>query len=99
MLRNSNLHTLEGCDPSIYSFMLTIVNIFGQNGYGSKGLYTNYDAVDSSFLKLYNIFGNQGFQLYAPWKMGCARGGGNWDTYKAIIEKYYPNVIYCKWRG
>lgn len=82
---------------------LRICNIFGQNNYGSPSknetTYTDYRAVDNAFNSFTKYKQYQLFDVYVPWMMGCFGGGGNWDIYKAIIEKYIPNVIYCKWKG
>lgn len=36
---------------------------------------------------------------YFPYKMGCGLGGGNWDEYRAVIEKHFPNAIIVRKPG
>lgn len=107
------LHSLLGiyqlCKVSNDRHPLYVCNIFGQNRYGtptSGTQYTNYDAVAEAFKGLGELIQDNDdmeFYLqsvYIPWKMGCYRGGGNWDMYKTIIERYIPyKIIYCKWKG
>jgi len=31
--------------------------------------------------------------------MGCGLGGGNWDEYRAVIEKHFPNAIIVRKPG
>lgn len=77
---------------------LVVANILGQEKYGRGGMYTSYQAVEHAFMTLQkNLHDSEEIpQVYVPFLMGCNRGGGNWDTYSAIIEKYFPDVIYCK---
>ena len=79
---------------------LQVLNIFGQSSYGRDRQYTDYKAVDQAF-KLFKtdkwpMNKDLTRQLYVPFKMGCGTGGGDWATYSAIIEKYFPTAIICK---
>lgn len=79
---------------------LYVCNVFGQEKYGYMGRYTIYMAVKSAFKrikKLYPCFTKEyTLPIFIPYKMGCDRGGGDWDKYSAIIKKYIPEAIICK---
>lgn len=67
-----------------------IAHIFGQVRPGPN---TNIPAAEralSDFAKSYNTLEDQ--PLYAPYMMGCGRGGGDWNVYSALIEKYLPQT-------
>lgn len=75
-----------------------IANVFGQLGYG-KGLQTDYQAVKTAMRELEATFEDSFHSpptLYVPYMMGCALGGGDWDTYSAILESYPYGVVACK---
>lgn len=78
---------------------LYVCNLFGQNSYGrSSHRYTDYNAVRRGFkeLKAWRDVFCPDLNIYAPYKMGCALGNGNWNIYSKIIEEECPNVIVCK---
>jgi len=75
---------------------LDIVNIFGQLNYGKDGQrYTSYDALDTAFAKLANIYDDCGkiYTFNFPY-LGCGLGGGDWSIVSAIIERHlsYHNL-------
>lgn len=35
-----------------------------------------------------------GRPVYAPWKIGCGIGGGDWNVVRSIAEKYVPGIIW-----
>ena len=72
----------------------TIFNIFGQYNYGYDGKqYTNYKALDSAFREAIlhyrdnDVDDIKQIPIAIPYKIGCDRGGGDWDTVKEILEK------------
>lgn len=76
-----------------------VVNIFGQLNYGYNGArYTNYPALFSGLKSLCNQCIQYGYREFAiPYKMGCDRGGGNWDfvaEYLKDLTKMYNIDIY-----
>lgn len=76
---------------------LGVINIFGQLQYGYDGnCYTDYNALKHAFTTI-NIFCTQFFPftpvLAFPYKFGCARGGGDWDTVYALMEECLTGVM------
>ncbi len=77
---------------------LVIANLFGQYGYGTDKQYTDYVSVELAFAELAKLLKYEFVKgpIYVPYRMGCGFGGGNWETYSAIIEKHVPDAIVCK---
>ena len=78
---------------------LIIAHIFGQP---QPGPNTDYAAVDTALGKLaYYLEGDSGkdTQIFAPYKIGCGLGGGDWVQYSAIIEKHLPQTIIVRKYG
>ena len=72
-----------------------IINIFGQKDYGYNGkCYTDYDALKRAlnsvhqFVKLFST----DLIIAFPYKFGCARGGGNWNTVYRMIEEEFDDI-------
>ncbi len=70
----------------------TVANIFGQNGIG--GTATDYDAVKKAFIELHKYLISDKLYRYdsqipigIPYKMGCGLGGGDWDTYRQMLQE------------
>lgn len=83
-----------------------VCNLFGQNKYGNDGKqYTNYQAIECGLyaLKREILFGEAKYyteSISFPWNMGAARGGGDWNVIKAMIETVFGDtdieIIYYK---
>lgn len=54
-----------------------IANLFAQDNYGYDKQYTDYDALESCFL---NLAHKSLVPIAMPYKIGCGRGGGDWDN-------------------
>lgn len=68
-----------------------IMNLFAQEYYGYDGkCYTDYKALEQSLYKVkqYTQFNS----LAIPYKMGCCRGGGDWNKVYSIIEKVFKDT-------
>jgi len=73
----------------------TIFNIFGQYNYGYDGKqYTSYASIDSAFREAIQGYRDAGYKydnrqitIAIPYKIGCDRGGGDWNVIKEILEK------------
>lgn len=80
---------ISNASPRIY-----IAHIFGQEKIG-HGKLTSYDAVDLSLCKLKEKMKDpslgDNYRIFFPEFMGCGYGGGKWEIYRSIIEKYFPN--------
>jgi len=70
----------------------TVINIFGQNGIG--GMATDYDAVRKAFIELKEYLVTDKIYRHdsqipvgIPYKMGCGLGGGDWDTYRKMLQE------------
>ena len=62
--------------PRIY-----IANLFAQYNYGrdKNTVYTNYEALRRCLLSLSKFASESNRIIAIPYKMGCDRGGGDWD--------------------
>lgn len=68
-----------------------VANLFGQLNYGyDKKQYTDTEALKESMLFLKEAACSKKYKTIAfPWKIGCVRGGANWDeVYKIILEVF-----------
>lgn len=67
---------------------LGIINLFAQKSYGRDGRHTDYAAFRESLRVMKNIMYHRGYQSVAlPYKIGCVRGGGDWNRVLRIIEE------------
>lgn len=81
-----------------------IVNIFAQYNYGYSGnCYTSYDAFNNAILSLKNeitsIYKGKEITVAFPYKIGCVRGGANWNIISSIIQTHLGtccNIEYYK---
>jgi O-acetyl-ADP-ribose deacetylase (regulator of RNase III) len=78
--------------PNIY-----VANIFGQSLTVKHPniIPTNYNAVETALRSFTTKPTIKGRQVYVPYLMGCALGGGDWYIYSYLIEKYIPDAIVC----
>lgn len=84
---------------------LTLVNIFGQIHPGPN---TDLALVDSAFasasgyIDMMISLSSDPFppvQTYFPYLMGCGMGGGDWDSYQFLIDKYFWDGIIVRRQG
>lgn len=68
-----------------------IANLFGQFGYGIKEQQTNYKALEESLFSLKVSAKDNHKTLALPFKIGCGRGGGDWDIVYKIIEDVFQD--------
>lgn len=62
-----------------------IVGVFGQEFYGYQGIrYTNYFALLDGIRKVAEM--NKGKTLALPYKLGCDRGGADWEFLVQCLE-------------
>lgn len=65
---------------------LWVGNIFGQHGYGTDRRHTSYDAVNLALTEIKRKSARLDDPVFIlPYKMGCDRGGGDWNIYSAIL--------------
>lgn len=79
----------------VYQDVHTIFNLFGQLNYGYDGKqYTDYKALENALDEAIwhyrhdqTIDSDVQLTIAIPYKIGCDRGGGDWDVVKGILEK------------
>lgn len=70
----------------------TIVNLFGQLGYGTDKQYTEYKALKSSLKALYDaVITNTNDTIAIPYNLGCGLAGGDWNVVYKIIEDVFQD--------
>ena len=86
---------------SEYPDSFGVINIYGQLNYGYDGkCYTDYNALQKAFSEINKyaaaIPRSKEEKTFAfPYKFGCARGGGDWNTvYNMIKETFTDCTIY-----
>ena len=63
-----------------------VINMFAQENYGYDGYrYTSYDAFWSCVNRI-AVTVPKGSSIAFPNRIGCVRGGANWDVIKNMIE-------------
>lgn len=70
------------------SVFLSIVHVFGQLDPGAN---TDISAVRSALESLASRPLLR--PIYAPYKMGCGIGGGDWRTYSELLLRIFPELI------
>lgn len=78
-----------------------VANLFGQLGYGYDGRqYTDLQALKRSMIKLRNRcnLNLKNITIAMPYKIGCVRGGANWDEVYVIIEEVFKDFDVELWR-
>lgn len=93
-LKQNGANFMYGKSQIFYEDTHTIWNIFSQYNYGYDGKqYTNYTALDTAFREAILHYRDNDaddikqIPIAIPYKIGCDRGGGDWDTVKTILEK------------
>jgi O-acetyl-ADP-ribose deacetylase (regulator of RNase III) len=79
-----------------------INNIFAQFDFGYDGkCYTSYDALEKVLNNIADDKNYKGRTVAFPYKMGCHRGGGDWDIVYKMIEDAFKNsdceVLICEY--
>lgn len=100
---NLILHTDADADSYVPGTMVYtgqyICIMFAQNMYGYDGRrYTNIDALRSCFTKLAQYAREDGLTVAMPYKVGCVRGGANWEVVYKMIEEIFRDVNVELWR-
>lgn len=80
-----------------------ICNMFAQDNYGYDGKqYTSIEALESCFHKLHSFYiggGNVfGHTIAMPYKIGCCRGGADWNEVYAMIERIFTDCDVELWK-
>ena len=93
-------HTLLGTAQFVkVSDNRCIVNCFAQDNYGYDGKqYTDLAALQHAFATVATKARSKGFKVAMPYKIGCCRGGADWDTVKKIIDVTFQDVDVELWK-
>lgn len=76
-----------------------IANMFSQDQYGYDGKqYTSIQAFKSCLIKIHDKAFSNHLRIAMPYKIGCVRGGANWDEVYAIIEEVFEDYEVELWR-
>jgi O-acetyl-ADP-ribose deacetylase (regulator of RNase III) len=78
-----------------------IINLYGQNLYGTDSRKTNYEAFYKGLEKVKVIAEELGnLTIGIPYLMGCDRAGGNWNICEKMIDEvfkdYKGDVLICE---
>ena len=68
----------------------TVVNLYGQFGFGVGKVQTKYDKLESAIDKFLNYAKENNVNLSkvgVPYKMGCGLAGGDWDIVLKILNR------------
>lgn len=64
-----------------------IANLYGQDKYGYDGKqYTDYNALQKCFDYINDYASQYGYTIAMPYKIGCDRGGADWNVVYQMIE-------------
>ncbi|GAA4848816.1 hypothetical protein GCM10023310_28810 [Paenibacillus vulneris] len=70
-----------------------VANLFGQEYYGrDKRKYTDYDAIRSAIVQLHDFAREHHYAIALPYKIGCDRGGGDWEIVYGMIHEIFTDV-------
>lgn len=78
-----------------------IANLYGQLNYGYEGnKYTDVKALGKALQNLHDKAKEKSYSIAIPYKMGCDRGGADWETevYPMLSEIFNDNVILEIWK-
>ena len=71
-----------------------IANIYAQNGFGSHGRHTDYEALKSCLSYVKETAEINGFTVAVPYNLGCGLGGGDWnEVYRILCEVFEPDML------
>ena len=91
-MRNENIEAYD----SNYQY---IVNLFGQDGYGTEKQQTDIKAVKKAFENICMNAQKINATVALPFKIGCCRGGAKWNEVYKIIEDVFKNKVNVEiWR-
>lgn len=87
-------------DVFVCHSMPLIANLYAQDKYGYDGAqYTDLEALKKCFQKLNMAASNSNFRTIAmPYKIGCGRGGADWNVVYKMIEEIFTDIDIELWR-
>lgn len=79
-----------------------VCNFFAQDNYGYNGKqYTNLEALRQCFKTLKESLKSSNWEdavIAMPWKIGCVRGGADWEVVYQMIEEEFVDFRVELWR-
>lgn len=79
---------------------LWLMHVFGQDDPGpNTDMEAVRDGLEDAARRTSRSLSFVGQPTYFPYKMGCGLGGGNWDEYRSVIEKHFPDAIIVRKSG
>ena len=72
---------------------LWVCSMVGQNLYGSKKRYTDYDALALCLSKLHCKSLDLELTPFLPHKLGWSGGRGEWSVGSPLTEQHCPNAV------
>ena len=68
-----------------------IANLYGQDDYGKKGLYTDYAALEQAMTEIRGVLDvREKHETVAfPYKIGCGSAGGDWEIVEEMIRRVF----------
>ena len=74
-------------------------NLFAQKSYGYDGKqYTDINALRKCFENLRSYAVLENMSIAMPYKIGCVRGGANWEEVYQMINDIFENCNIELWR-
>ena len=97
---NQLIGTVQYCRGSADNRIFA--NFFALKYYGyDKKQYTNTEALKKCLINLKAVALDGGYSIALPYKIGCVRGGADWDEVyrmiKEIFEETNIDVTLCKY--
>lgn len=81
------------------AFSRYIANCFGQDKYGYDGAqYTSVGALMEAFIHVAEVARKNHLKVAMPYKIGCCRGGADWDTVMKIINVTFHDIDVELWK-
>jgi len=91
-----HLHMVEGARER--SHPVYIANLFAQDGIGGgDNGSTDEWALKRALEKLALMpMVEGGIAVYAPYRMSCGHGRGDWNRVRPLVEAIIPQVLWCR---
>jgi len=74
---------------------LWVCNMAGQNLYGSKKRYTDYEALALCLSKLHGKSLELQLTPFLPHQLAWSGGRGEWSVVRSLIDQHCANAIIC----
>ena len=76
-----------------------VCNMFAQDKYGYDGKqYTDIKALESCLQELHDTVKALNYKVALPYKIGCVRGGANWEEVYGLIDRIFHDYQIELWK-